>query len=88
MERVITYIDGFNLYFGLKTKGWKRYYWLDLQKLTMNLLKVNQKLIRQNILHPGFQGHPIKPKDREHFLRPWRLWITFIFFTVIILPTQ
>lgn len=25
--RVIAYIDGFNLYFGLKSKGWKRYYW-------------------------------------------------------------
>lgn len=45
MERVIVYIDGFNLYFGLKDKGWKRYYWLNLKKLAENLLKSNQKLI-------------------------------------------
>ena len=39
IERVIVYIDGFNLYFGLKSKGWKRYYWLNLQKLAIKLLK-------------------------------------------------
>ena len=33
VERVIAYIDGFNLYFGLKSKGWKRYYWRDLERL-------------------------------------------------------
>jgi len=37
--RVIAYIDGFNLYFGLKSKGWKRYYWLDLSELCLRLLK-------------------------------------------------
>ncbi len=45
MERVITYIDGFNLYFGLKDKGWKRYYWLDLQKLGDKILKSDQTLV-------------------------------------------
>ena len=44
MNRVIVYIDGFNLYYGLKSKGWKRYYWLDLQKLANNLLKPGQTL--------------------------------------------
>jgi hypothetical protein len=27
--RVIVCIDGFNLYFGMREKGWQRYYWLD-----------------------------------------------------------
>lgn len=45
MERIIIYIDGFNLYFGLKSKGWQRYYWLNLQKLAQNLLTENQQLI-------------------------------------------
>ena len=35
MERVNAYIDGFNLYFGLKSKGWRRYYWLDLRALVI-----------------------------------------------------
>ena len=45
MERVIAYIDGFNLYFGLKSKGWRRYYWLDPRSLVLNLLKPTQRLI-------------------------------------------
>mgnify|MGYP001041479440 CR=1 FL=1 len=45
MDRVITYIDGFNLYFGLKSSNWKRYYWLNLQRLAQNLLKSNQQLV-------------------------------------------
>ena len=30
MQRVSVYVDGFNLYYGLKSKGWRRYYWLNL----------------------------------------------------------
>lgn len=44
MSRVISYIDGFNLYFGLKSKGWRRYYWLDLAALSRDLLKLGQTL--------------------------------------------
>lgn len=44
-NRVIAYVDGFNLYFGLKAKGWRRYYWLDLPKLAENLLRAEQQLL-------------------------------------------
>lgn len=44
MTRVIAYIDGFNLYFGLKSKGWKRYYWLNVVGLSRALLKPGQTL--------------------------------------------
>ena len=44
MARVIAYIDGFNLYFGLKNKGWKRHYWLDVVGLSRALLKPGQTL--------------------------------------------
>jgi hypothetical protein len=44
VNRVISYIDGFNLYFGFKDKGWKRYYWLDLVALSGALLKPGQTL--------------------------------------------
>ncbi|WP_370088619.1 NYN domain-containing protein [Ekhidna sp.] len=30
MIKVNVYIDGFNFYYGLKNKGWKKYYWLDI----------------------------------------------------------
>lgn len=29
-RRVRAYIDGFNFYYGLRSLGWKKYYWLDL----------------------------------------------------------
>jgi uncharacterized LabA/DUF88 family protein len=45
MQRVIAYIDGFNLYFGLKHKNWKKYYWLDLPALAHSLLKPGQQLL-------------------------------------------
>ena len=44
-ERVIVYIDGFNLYYGLKTKKWRRYYWLDVRALSENLLRPGQLLV-------------------------------------------
>ena len=45
MSRVMTYIDGFNLYFGLRSKGWRRYYWLDLCALSRSFLRGDQRLV-------------------------------------------
>jgi len=42
--RVITYIDGFNLHYGLREGGLQRYYWLDLRLLSMQLLRPGQRL--------------------------------------------
>jgi len=39
VEKVVCYIDGFNLYYGLREKGWKKYYWLNLRHLVENLFK-------------------------------------------------
>jgi len=44
MHQVIAYVDGFNLYYGMKEKGWRRYYWLNLELLIRNLLLNNQHL--------------------------------------------
>ena len=44
MNRVITYVDGFNLYFGMREKNWRRYYWLDLVGLSKSFLRANQRL--------------------------------------------
>ena len=43
-SRVIAYIDGFNLYYGLMSKGWRRYLWLDLNQLIASLLRPYQEL--------------------------------------------
>lgn len=45
MQRVMAYVDGFNLYFGLKDSGFQRYYWLDVAALAHGLLKPGQQLL-------------------------------------------
>ena len=44
LQRVAAYIDSFNLYYGLRSKGWRRYYWLDLRRLAERLLRPGQQL--------------------------------------------
>jgi uncharacterized LabA/DUF88 family protein len=43
-KRVIVYIDGYNLYEGMKDQGWRKFLWLDLKKFSQSLLIENQKL--------------------------------------------
>ncbi|WP_414041263.1 NYN domain-containing protein [Acidithiobacillus sp. M4-SHS-6] len=45
MTRVHAYIDGFNLYFGMKQARLKRYYWLDVSALARTLLRPGQQLV-------------------------------------------
>lgn len=68
MENIITYIDGFNLYFGLKSKKWKRYYWLNLQKLSGSLLKPNQTLIKTKYFTARISSPPGKVKRQGTFI--------------------
>lgn len=44
-ERVITYIDGFNLYFGMKDASMRRFYWLNIETLSKRILKEGQLLV-------------------------------------------
>ena len=45
MPRVIAYVDGYNLYHGLKAKNWQRFYWLNIPALAGHLLKPHQALV-------------------------------------------
>ncbi len=42
---MIAYIDGFNLYHGLRDAGFRRFYWLNMAALARNLLKPDQALV-------------------------------------------
>lgn len=64
LDRVIAYVDGFNLYFGLKEKGWKRQYWLDVAELAENLLKPRQQLVGLNYFTARISGTRAK-RDRQ-----------------------
>ncbi len=67
-ERVIVYIDGFNIYFGLKSKGWKRYYWLNQKKLAGSILKSNQSLISTKYFTSRVSGSPNKVKRQGVYI--------------------
>lgn len=45
MYRVAAYIDGFNLYNGLKEKYARKYLWLDLEAVAGRLLRPDQELV-------------------------------------------
>jgi len=45
MQRVIAYVDGYNLYYGLRAKGWKWFYWLNIQAIARYMLKPHQALV-------------------------------------------
>jgi uncharacterized LabA/DUF88 family protein len=68
MDRVIVYIDGFNLYFGLKSKGWRKYLWLNLQLLARNLLKENQNLILTKYFTARVGSPPDKHKRQATYI--------------------
>jgi len=68
MNRVIAYIDGFNLYFGLKERGWRRFYWLNVQSLVQNLLKFNQQLKMTKYFTARVIGSPDKQKRQSTLL--------------------
>ncbi|MCX6359955.1 MAG: NYN domain-containing protein [Armatimonadetes bacterium] len=46
VERVAAYIDGFNLYFGMRSCGWRRYYWLDPTKLVSHIARAGSQIVR------------------------------------------
>jgi uncharacterized LabA/DUF88 family protein len=57
MKRVMVYVDGFNLYFGLRSKHWRRHYWLDLVALGGSLLKPGQTLERVHFFTSRIRGN-------------------------------
>jgi len=67
-ERVIVYIDGFNLYFGMREGGFDNCRWLDLSKLVKNLLQSNQQLIEINYFTSRVSNDPDKQKRQSTYI--------------------
>lgn len=65
MSRVTSYIDGFNLYFGLKSQGWRKYYWLDLEALSHRLLRADQFLASANYFTARIRTNGRNKADME-----------------------
>jgi uncharacterized LabA/DUF88 family protein len=60
-QKVIVYVDGFNFYYGLKSKGWRKYYWLDMVKFAERLLRPHQELVEVGY----FSARPTDPQKSK-----------------------
>jgi uncharacterized LabA/DUF88 family protein len=67
-QRVISYVDGFNLYFGMKSQGWRRYYWLDVCKLSASLLLDNQQPVATKYFTARIASPPDKLKRQTLYV--------------------
>ena len=63
-EKVIVYIDGFNLYFGMKQAGLQECKWLDLSMLISKLLRENQHVLEIKYFTSNVSKNPSKQKSR------------------------
>lgn len=64
MARVIAYIDGFNLYYGLRTRGWHQFYWIDPYRLIQAVLPTNHEIVAVKYFTARVRG-PQDKRDRQ-----------------------
>ena len=67
-ERVIVYVDGFNLYFGIIESGLLNCKWLNISKLVNNLLQINQELIAIKYFTSRVSYNPDKQKRQTTYI--------------------
>ena len=67
-QRVIAYIDGFNLYFGMSDGGRKDTLWLNIQLLAKNLLKPDQELVFTKYFTSRVKNDPPKVKRQNTYI--------------------
>lgn len=68
MERVIVYVDGFNLYFGMMEAGFSYCRWLNIKSLAQNLLQNNQQLLDVKYFTARVTNNPDKQKRQSTYL--------------------
>ncbi len=71
-HRVAVYVDGLNLYHGLKSRSWRRYYWLNLRRLAERLLRSDQRLVMVRYFTARFMprfGDPDQPQRQDTYLK-------------------
>jgi uncharacterized LabA/DUF88 family protein len=67
-ERVIAYIDGFNLYFGMREAGLDNCRWLNVKKLVESLLQANQELVGVKYYTSRVSNNPDKQKRQSTYI--------------------
>jgi len=71
-KKVIVYVDGFNFYFGLRSKKWRKFYWLDMVKFADSLIRPHQELVEVHYFSAR-HTHPDKAKRQDAFFQANKL---------------
>jgi hypothetical protein len=67
-RRTNVYIDGFNLYFGLKSKGWRHLYWFSIASLAAGLVRSPAALHQAHYFTARISGPTDKRERQSCFL--------------------
>jgi uncharacterized LabA/DUF88 family protein len=67
-ERVIAYIDGFNLYFGILEANFNQCRWLNVRDLVSRLLQPNQELLGVKYFTSRVSNNPDKQKRQSTYI--------------------
>jgi len=69
-QRAMAYIDGFSLYFGLREKGWRYYYWLNVKSLCEKFAKPPQRQLEGvKYFTSKIKGNPDKVARQDAFIQ-------------------
>lgn len=68
MKRVVAYIDGFNLYYGIRKEG-RHLLWLDVEGLVKRLLKQDQRLVGVQYFTAGVRNDPPAVQRQKLYLK-------------------
>jgi uncharacterized LabA/DUF88 family protein len=71
-KRSFFYIDGFNFYFSLKGNNWRKYYWIDLEKLASTLIFPGHVLSKVKYFTSAIKKPPEKVTRQQTYLRALR----------------
>lgn len=68
IKSVIVYVDGFNLYFGMKESGYGIYKWLNIKNLVTGFLTANQNLVDLKYFTSRVTNNPLKQKRQATYI--------------------
>lgn len=78
MQRTKVYIDGFNLYHGVRQKHGRRYLWLDLEALARSILLPHQQLVEVQYFTARVRGQPASAQRQSTYLDALQAHSTFV----------
>jgi uncharacterized LabA/DUF88 family protein len=68
LARVIVYVDGFNLYYGIRAKCGRKHLWLDIEALAQRLMRPGQRLLEVKYFTARFRDDSVAVRAQTMYL--------------------